>query len=72
MRCAPEHIRFDNGAEMTAKVVRNWLTQVGAKTLYIDQAAPGRTAGAPVARVCLLRPAQENGTENISRMLGFY
>ena len=31
MRGVPEHIRSDNGAEMTAKVVRNWLTQVGAK-----------------------------------------
>jgi hypothetical protein len=30
MRGVPEHIRSDNGAEMTAKVVRNWLTQVGA------------------------------------------
>jgi len=28
-RGVPEHIRSDNGAEMTAKVVRNWLTQVG-------------------------------------------
>ena len=26
MRGVPEHIRSDNGAEMTAKVVRNWLT----------------------------------------------
>jgi len=25
MRGVPEHIRSDNGAEMTAKVVRNWL-----------------------------------------------
>jgi NitT/TauT family transport system substrate-binding protein len=28
IRGVPEHIRSDNGAEMTAKVVRNWLTQV--------------------------------------------
>jgi transposase InsO family protein len=39
MRGVPEHIRSDNGAEMTAKVVRNWLTQVGVKTLFIE---PGR------------------------------
>ena len=26
MRGVPEHIRSDNGAEMTSKVVRNWLT----------------------------------------------
>jgi len=31
MRGVPEHIRSDNGAEMTARVVRNWLMQVGAK-----------------------------------------
>ena len=30
----------DNGAEMTAKVVRNWLTRVGAKTLYIEPGSP--------------------------------
>ena len=40
MRGVPEHIRSDNGAEMTAKVVRNWLTQVGAKTLYIEPGSP--------------------------------
>ena len=33
-------IRSDNGAEMTAKVVRNWLTQVGAKTLFIERGSP--------------------------------
>jgi putative transposase len=36
----PEHIRSDNGAEMTSKVVRNWLTQVGAKTLFIEPGSP--------------------------------
>jgi len=46
MRGVPEHIRSDNGAEMTAKVVRNWLTQVGAKTCSSSPAAPGRTATA--------------------------
>ena len=40
MRGVPEHIRSDNGAEMTAKVVRNWLTRVGAKTLYIEPGSP--------------------------------
>src|SRR5450759_872700 len=40
MRGVPEHIRSDNGAEMTAKVVRNWLTQVGAKTLFIEPGSP--------------------------------
>ncbi len=40
MRGVPEHIRSDNGAEMTANVVRNWLTQVGAKTLFIEPGSP--------------------------------
>jgi putative transposase len=40
MRGVPEHIRSDNGAEMTAKVVRNWLMQVGAKTLFIEPGSP--------------------------------
>jgi putative transposase len=40
MRGVPEHIRSDNGAEMTAKVVRGWLTQVGANTLYIAPGSP--------------------------------
>ncbi len=40
MRGVPEHIRSDNGAEMAAKVVRNWLTQVGAKTLFIEPGSP--------------------------------
>ena len=29
-----------NGAEMTARVVRNWLTQVGANILYIEPGSP--------------------------------
>ena len=40
LRGVPEHIRSDNGGEMTAKVVRNWLTQVGAKTLFIEPGSP--------------------------------
>jgi putative transposase len=30
------HIRSDNGPEMTAKVVRDWLAQIGSKTLFIE------------------------------------
>ncbi len=40
MRGVPEHIRSDNDAEMTAKIVRNWLTQVGSKTLFIEPGSP--------------------------------
>jgi transposase InsO family protein len=36
----PEHIRSDNGPEMTAKIVRQWLADVGAKTLYIEPGSP--------------------------------
>jgi putative transposase len=40
VRGVPEHIRSDNGPEMTAKVVRHWLAQLGAKTLYIEPGSP--------------------------------
>jgi transposase InsO family protein len=36
----PEHIRSDNGPEMTAKVVRDWLGRVGSKTLFIEPGSP--------------------------------
>lgn len=40
VRGVPEHLRFDNGAEMTAKVLRNWLGNIGARTLYIEPGSP--------------------------------
>ena len=40
VRGIPAHIRSDNGPEMTAKVVRQWLAQVGSKTLYIEPGSP--------------------------------
>lgn len=40
VRGVPENIRSDNGPEMTAKIVRHWLAQVGAKTLYIEPGSP--------------------------------
>lgn len=36
----PAHIRSDNGPEMTARVVRDWLTQIGSKTLFIEPGSP--------------------------------
>ncbi len=39
-RAIPEHIRSDNGPEMTAKIVRDWLKAVGANTLYIEPGSP--------------------------------
>ncbi len=42
-RGVPKYIRPDNGAEFTAKAVRNWLSNVGVSTLYIEPGSPGRT-----------------------------
>jgi transposase InsO family protein len=39
-REVPEHIRSDNGSEFTAKAVREWLSNVGVKTLYIEPGSP--------------------------------
>ena len=36
----PEHIRSYNGPEFTARAVREWLANVGAKTLYIEPGSP--------------------------------
>lgn len=40
MNGIPEHIRSDNGPEMTAKIMRDWLQAVGANTLYIEPGSP--------------------------------
>lgn len=39
-RAVPAHIRSDNGAEFTAKAVRDWLQRVEVKTLYIEPGSP--------------------------------
>ena len=39
-RGVPEHIRSDNGPEFTAVAVRDWLKNVGARTLYIEPGSP--------------------------------
>jgi transposase InsO family protein len=36
----PEHIRSDNGPEMTSKLMGGWLEQVGARTLFIEPGSP--------------------------------
>ncbi len=36
----PEHIRSDNGPEFIAKSIRDWLTKLGVKTLYIEPGSP--------------------------------
>lgn len=40
VRGVPEYLRSDNGPEMIAKILRHWLAQVGAKTLYIEPGSP--------------------------------
>ena len=39
-RGVPEHIRSDNGPEFTAQAIRDWLANVGARTLYIQPGSP--------------------------------
>ena len=39
-RGVPEYLRSDNGAEFTARVVRDWLKAVGVRTLYISPGSP--------------------------------
>jgi len=39
-RGTPEYLRSDNGAEFTAKVVRQWLEALGVTTLYIAPGSP--------------------------------
>ena len=36
----PEHIRSDNGPEFIAIALREWLSQLGVKTLYIEPGSP--------------------------------
>ncbi len=36
----PDLIRSDNGPEFTARVVREWLVRMGARTLYIGPGSP--------------------------------
>ncbi len=39
-RGIPAHIRSDNGPEFTAKAIRDWLTHLGVKTLFIEPGSP--------------------------------
>jgi len=36
----PEYIRSDNGPELTAKALRQWLSDLGVKTLFIEPGSP--------------------------------
>ena len=35
-----EHLRSDNGSEFTAKMVRDWLSRLDVRTLYIEPGSP--------------------------------
>ena len=39
-RGIPEHLRSDNGTEFTSKGIRNWLNQLGVRTLFIEPGSP--------------------------------
>jgi transposase InsO family protein len=36
----PEHVRSDNGAEMTARRVKQWLQTVGTQPLFMEPGSP--------------------------------
>ncbi|MPZ26781.1 MAG: DDE-type integrase/transposase/recombinase [Micromonosporaceae bacterium] len=39
----PEHIRMDNGPELTARALADWCRYRGVDPAYIDPGSPGRT-----------------------------
>jgi len=42
--CAPEFIRSDNGPELIAQSVQEWIARRGFKTLYIEPGSPWQNA----------------------------
>jgi len=36
----PEHMRSDNGPEFVAKAIREWLRNLGVRTLFIEPGSP--------------------------------
>ena len=43
MRFIPEYLRSDNGSELIAKKLRQWLNNLGVITTYIEPGSPGKT-----------------------------
>lgn len=41
---APRYLRSDNGPELVARAVREWLAQAGVETLYIEPGRPWQNA----------------------------
>ncbi len=71
LRGVPEHVRSDNGTEMTSKTVGNWLAKVGARTLYIEPASPWENGYCESLRRCraisiriIMRDLGENRPKN--------
>ncbi len=44
VRGAPRYVRSDNGPEFIARMVKEWLAQAGAETLYIEPGSPWENA----------------------------
>ena len=40
IKIIPDYIRSDNGPEFTAVLLREWLTRIGSKTLFIEPGSP--------------------------------
>jgi len=40
LRGTPAYLRSDNGPELTARLVREWLARVGVQTLFIEPGSP--------------------------------
>jgi putative transposase len=40
LRGVPAHIRSDNGPELVAEAVQEWIAAVGIKTAYIERGSP--------------------------------
>lgn len=40
LKGVPSYIRSDNGPEFTAKALREWITRIGAKTLFFEPGSP--------------------------------
>ena len=62
-RSVPDYIRSDNGPEFTAKSIRDWLSNVGVKILFIER---GRRERMAPTRASIESFVMSCGTENPS------
>ena len=54
LRGPPEYIRSDNGPEVIAQKVRDWIAAVGARTAYIEPGSPLSAMPCIASRAALL------------------